>query len=290
MKVLVLGGSGMLGHEMLRNVVESGFSVSTTLRNPSLLPKDLTQALGENIYTISDAKVFSEFEKIISAVRPDVVVNCIGVVKQSHLSMDSIESLTINSLLPHKLNEFANVYQFQLIHISTDCVFSGNKGFYVEEDSTDAEDLYGKSKQLGEVFSQNSITLRTSIIGHELSNQPFGLVEWFLKQEKVISGYTHAIFSGLTTSELSKIILEHVIPKRITNGLYHVALEPINKHDLLKLIAEIYGIEIKIHPVDQPRINRSLNGQKFNNLSGYCPVSWEKLIKQMYDNYKRYAQ
>lgn len=290
MKVLVLGGSGMLGHQMLRNVVESGYSVSTTLRNPALLPRDLTKALGGNIYTITDAKVFSEFEKIISTVRPDVVINCIGVVKQSRLSMDSIESLTINSLLPHKLNEFANVYQFQLIHISTDCVFNGKKGLYVEEDSSDAEDLYGKSKQLGEVFSQNSITIRTSIIGHELSNQPFGLVDWFLKQEKEISGYTHAIFSGLTTFELSKVILEYVIPKRITNGLYHVASEPINKHDLLELISEVYGKEIKIHSVDQPQIDRSLNGEKFNNLSGYSPLSWEIMIKQMYDNYKRYAQ
>ncbi|MBA2628810.1 MAG: sugar nucleotide-binding protein, partial [Rickettsiaceae bacterium] len=168
------------------------------------------------------------------------------------------------------------------IHISTDCVFSGSEGSYTEDDFPDAYDLYGRSKLLGEVDYPNAITLRTSIIGHELSGNR-SLINWFLSQDKKASGFTKAIYSGLPTIELAEIIDKYVIPRPQMHGLYHVSSEPINKYELLKLVRDVYTKDIEIEPSDKLIIDRSLNSERFRNETGYKPPIWSKLVQKMYE-------
>jgi dTDP-4-dehydrorhamnose reductase len=165
--------------------------------------------------------------------------------------------------------------------VSTDCVFSGNQGGYVESDISDAVDVYGRSKFLGEVYSPNSITLRTSIIGHELRSAN-GLICWFLKQENQIKGFSRAIFSGLPTCELARVISEFVIPNPDLMGLYHVAAEPISKYDLLMLVNQEYGKGIEIVKDENLVIDRSLNADRFKLHAGYEVPTWPQLIAEMH--------
>jgi dTDP-4-dehydrorhamnose reductase len=173
----------------------------------------------------------------------------------------------------------------RLIHISTDCVFSGEKGGYVESDFADAKDVYGKSKALGEIDCPKAITLRTSTIGHEL-NSAYGLLDWFLSQDEHCRGFRRAIFSGLPTVVLAQIIRDVVIPRKELSGIYHVAAQPINKYDLLKLIATEYGKSISIRPDDSFVLDRSLSAAKFNAATGYIPPEWPELIRLMHASKK----
>ena len=169
----------------------------------------------------------------------------------------------------------------RLIHVSTDCVFSGERGGYVEGDPTDARDAYGKSKALGEVDYPHAITLRTSIIGHELQSK-ISLLDWFLAQNKRCNGYTKAIFSGLPTVVFAQLIRDIVIPHQELSGLYHISAKPISKFDLLKLIAEVYGKSIHIEPEEELVIDRSLNSMRFQLATGYIAPEWPELIQLMH--------
>jgi dTDP-4-dehydrorhamnose reductase len=171
-----------------------------------------------------------------------------------------------------------------LIFISTDCVFSGKKGFYSELDNPDPIDVYGQTKLLGEPSGKNVLTIRTSIIGHELNNSQ-GLLEWFLSQNKVCKGYTSAFFSGFPTTYLAKIFLEFIISNEFS-GLYHIASKPISKYELLLLIKEIYGLNIHIVPSDEIVIDRSLNGALFEKASGFISPEWPELVEFMYQAHK----
>ena len=171
-----------------------------------------------------------------------------------------------------------------MIHISTDCVFNGIKGNYTEKDFADADDLYGRSKFLGEVDYPHCLTLRTSIIGHELKGG-LGLVEWFMAQPGPVEGFTKAIFSGFPTVEIANIIGNHAIPHPQLSGLYQVSADPISKYDLLKLIAGQYGRQIAIEPSAELKIDRSLNSDRFRSASGYMPPAWPKLVARMHEHY-----
>jgi len=184
-------------------------------------------------------------------------------------------------LLPHRLAQLCELAQARLIHISTDCVFSGKVGMYSETDSTDADDVYGKSKALGEVAYGSALTLRTSTIGHELQSD-YGLLNWFLSQSERCKGFNRAIFSGLPTVVLAMVIRDFVIENKALSGLYHVAAQPINKYELLKLIADVYKKKINIEIDNSFVIDRSLDARKFNLATGYNPPSWESLINTMY--------
>jgi dTDP-4-dehydrorhamnose reductase len=176
-----------------------------------------------------------------------------------------------------------------MIHFSTDCVFSGKKGGYVESDASDAEDLYGRTKFLGEVAYPHTVTLRTSIIGRELKTR-HGLIEWFLSQEGTIQGYTRAIYTGFTTDELSRIILNQVIPSTNLNGIYHVSSEPISKYDLLMLVKKSFGLSIDILPEEEPIVDRSLDSTRFRRATGYQPPTWRKMIDKLKENSRIYEQ
>jgi dTDP-4-dehydrorhamnose reductase len=209
----------------------------------------------------------------------------VGLTKHKPGAEDPLVSVPINTLLPHHLSHLCNLVGARLIHISTDCVFSGKKGNYVEEDSTDAVDVYGKSKALGEVISSNAITLRTSTIGHELYTK-YGLLEWFLSQTDECAGYSRAIFSGLPSNFLAQVIRDFVIPNRNLSGLYHVAADPIDKYKLLQLISKTYSKDIKIRLDETFVIDRSLNCDKFKVATGYSSLNWPTLIEMMHQDKK----
>jgi dTDP-4-dehydrorhamnose reductase len=211
-----------------------------------------------------------------------VVINCIGLVKQLAEANDPIVALPINAMLPHRLVRLCALANARLIHVSTDCVFNGSRGNYQEADISDAQDLYGKSKYLGEVAAPNAITLRTSIIGHELASA-HGLVDWFLSQQGPIKGYSRAIFSGLPTVELARVVSEVVIPTPALSGVYHVASPAISKFELLRLVSEVYGKSIVIDADESVVIDRSLNPERFRLATGYVAPAWPELVKSMHD-------
>lgn len=283
MQVLVLGVTGMLGHDVFKVLDASPeLAVWGTLRSSAGL-FHFSEKQHERMLSGVDVLDQDALIAALARVRPDVVVNCVGLIKQLADANDPLVALPINALLPHRLAKLCALGGARLIHISTDCVFSGRKGLYVESDVSDAEDLYGKSKYIGELPDQpNAVTLRTSIIGHELGSS-HALLEWFLSRRGSVKGYRKAIFSGLPTVELARVIRDFVIPSRQLQGLYHVSADPIDKYNLLKLIDEIYGKDIEIVPDDKLVIDRSLDSTLFRNASGYTPPTWRELIVEMRD-------
>ena len=281
-RVLVLGASGMLGNAVLRLFAQSsGYEAIGSARSTGVL-RLLPQGLRDRVICGVDVESFDSLTRLFVDARPDVVINCIGLVKQLAEADDPLAAIPINALLPHRLARLCDVAGARLVHMSTDCVFSGAKGMYVEADMPDAKDLYGRSKYLGEVDYPHAITLRTSIIGHELSGE-HSLVGWFLAQQGSVKGFRHAIFSGLPTVELARVIRDHVLPHPELRGLYHVSAEPINKFDLLKLIAKAYGKTIAITPDDTLVIDRSLDSSRFREITGYKPAAWPELVRGMHE-------
>ncbi len=281
-KIFVIGASGMLGNSIMRFFSESDeFVTIGTVRteNKKLL---LPTQLHANIISGVDINDIENLKNLFLKIKPDFVINCIGVVKQLDHSKDALISIPINSLLPHLLARFCADVKARLVHISTDCVFSGTKGMYVESDIPDAVDLYGKSKYLGELDYSHTITLRTSMVGHELDSSR-SLVGWFLSQKGTVKGYSNAIFSGLPTVEISRIIRDYILPRPQLKGVYHVSAEPINKFVFLKLVAEVYGKDIVIEEDKSLNIDRSLDSSLFRGITEYYPQPWPELIKKMYE-------
>lgn len=275
MKVLVLGASGMIGRTMFRVLAQrTGWQVSGSVRN-----KTYVGAAPGAVFSGIDLSNPDHLAHLFYKARPGVVVNCAGLTKHLPEGSDPIPALTMNALLPHRLAEYCAIVGARLIHVSTDCVFSGGAGNYLEKDITDATDVYGKTKALGEVTGENVLTLRTSTIGHEYGTN-FGLLEWFLAQQQC-KGFRHAIFSGLPAVEFARIVRDIVIPDTYLSGLYHVGATPIDKLSLLQLIAKVYQVNIKISPDEEFRIDRSLNVEKFFDVTGYRAPAWPELIKAM---------
>lgn len=282
MKILILGASGMLGNVLFNNLSKiQNFKIYGSIRNDksvSFFPKNLRQNLINNI----DAINFEELHDFIIDLSPELIINCVGMIKQKSKNYDLKQMYLINSKLPLYLGKLCKKISVKLIHISTDCVFSGDIGNYNERSQTDAIDEYGKSKLAGEISNnQNVITLRTSIVGHELIGD-YSLIDWFLKQENEIEGYTKAIFSGLTTIELCNIINNYILKLPSLTGLYHVGGFPIDKFSLLSIVSKIYNKNINILPSDKVKINRSLDSSLFMNKTGYVRVKWEEMIKNLY--------
>lgn len=279
MKILVLGASGMLGNAMLRVMsAQEAWSVFGTVRgaDPALHAAAPRAVLIPGVHADQPDSLLAAFAQ----TRPDVVINCVGLVKQLSNAEDPLVAVPINTLLPHRLARMCEVAGARLVHVSTDCVFSGKQGNYTEFDLADAQDVYGRSKLLGEVDYPHAVTLRTSIIGHELRSA-HGLIDWFLSQQARVKGYTEAVFSGLPTCELARVVRDFVIPHASLRGVYHVAAEPISKHDLLQIVSREYGKNLQIEPDDQVKINRSLDASRFREATGYVAPAWPDLIAQM---------
>lgn len=280
MKVLVLGASGMLGNAVLRLFAQSsGFQVFGSVRSAGAL-RFLANNLHTNVIAGVDVENIDNLTRLFADVHPAVVINCVGLVKQLAEADDPLSAIPINALLPHRLARLCEVAGARLVHMSTDCVFSGAKGMYTEADVSDAKDLYGRSKYLGEVDYPHAITLRTSIIGHEL-NGARSLVGWFFTQVGSVKGFKRAIFSGLPTVEIARLIRDHVIPHPELHGVYHVSAEPINKFDLLTLVANQYGKSIDILPDETFVIDRSLDSTRFRAATGFQPAPWSELVRLM---------
>jgi dTDP-4-dehydrorhamnose reductase len=281
MNVLVLGASGMLGNAVMRVLSEqSDWQIFGTVRSIATA-KFFSPEIGGKLIAGVDVEDLDALVRAFTLVRPDVVINCVGVIKQLAEADDPLLVLPINAMLPHRLSGLCKLAGCRLVHVSTDCVFSGAKGGYVEDDFSDARDLYGKSKFLGEVHDAHAITLRTSIIGHELQSA-YGLVEWFMSKQGCCKGYRRAIFSGVPTVVLAKIMRDVVIPRPELSGVYHVAAAPIAKLDLLSLLARQYNKRIEIIPDDALVIDRSLCADRFQQATGYVVQAWSELIEQMH--------
>jgi dTDP-4-dehydrorhamnose reductase len=282
LKVLILGVTGMLGNAVFKELSDT-FDVWGTLRNSSGM-RHFSLKLQQKMMSGIDVLNQDELVNLLAEVKPDIVINCVGLIKQLSNAKDPLVALPINAMFPHRLARLCGLTGTRVVHISTDCVFSGDGEMYVESSVSDAQDLYGKSKFIGELDDYgHCITLRTSIVGHEL-NSKASLVDWFLAQDEQIKGFTKAIFSGLPTAELAKVIRDYVIPNKSLSGLYHVSAEPIDKYSLLKLIAEVYGKDIEIVADDTLAINRSLDSARFKKATGYQPPSWKSLVQVMLDN------
>ena len=219
-------------------------------------------------------------EKVLADFSPEVVVNAIGIVKQRADAKESVASIEINALLPHRLAVLCSAVGARLIHFSTDCVFSGREGNYSETSTPDPDDLYGRTKLLGEVQDKTCLTLRTSIIGPELRRKT-GLLEWLLAQSGTVKGYRGAIFSGFTTLEMSRIIERLAVEFPEAHGLYHVASEPVNKYELLKMIKRELNLEVKVVADDAIRCDRSLDSSRFRAHFGYTPPTWNQMIEEL---------
>jgi dTDP-4-dehydrorhamnose reductase len=280
MKILVFGATGMLGHKIVGEL-QKKFEVWATYRNGFNKYESLSFFDRDKSLSNVDAESLESIENAVNTVQPDILINAVGIIKQMPSSKNLIKTLNVNSIFPHRLAELARRGNSRLITISTDCVFDGKKGGYTEEDVSNAEDLYGKSKNLGEVIADNCLTLRTSIIGRELETE-HSLVEWFLAQNgKKVRGFVNAIYSGFPTIVLSEIISDLIKNHPSLSGLYHVSSEPINKYDLLCLIRDEFGLDVEIERFEDFRIDRSLNSEKFRQATGFEPQSWKEMIRKL---------
>ena len=283
MNILVLGGTGMLGHKMFQQLrmryPETYCTIRGSIHHAPL--RDVELLNSGHVLEQYDFSNFTVMERVLLQYEPRVVVNCVGIIKQRDDSKKPVPSIAINSLLPHILRETCERIGAKLIHLSTDCVFKGQKGNYREDDLPDAEDLYGRTKFLGEVATGSALTLRTSIIGRELLHYK-SLLEWFLGQNhKPVLGYTRALFSGVTTNYLAKIVGDLISDYPNLSGLYNVASQTISKFDLLCLLREAYGLDVEILPQDEFFCDRSLMGEKFTGSTGYVCPPWRELVSQL---------
>jgi dTDP-4-dehydrorhamnose reductase len=282
MRFLVLGAGGMLGHRVFLALRARHPETVGTLRQPLADPRvHRIPLLAQNMIGGVDAENLCSLGKLLRERKPRVVVNCVGVVKQRAQAREALPSIALNALLPHRLAAWCAEWGGRLIHISTDCVFSGRRGNYTEEDASDAEDLYGRSKYLGEVTTENALTLRTSMIGRELFHSD-SLLEWVLAQQgKQVKGYRRALFSGLTTPRLAALIADLAERPAGLNGLYHVASDPISKHDLVCLIRDAFRLDLQVLPDDDVVCDRSLSGERFAAATGYRCPPWPQMVAEL---------
>lgn len=280
MRVLILGGDGMLGHHLILELSRSHDVVCTLRRDPA----DYTQFgifTAQNSLTGIDARDTGRLLEAINTVRPDVVVNAIGIVKQQPTSSDVLQSLEVNAVLPHRLAATCQEMGARLIHISTDCVFAGDRGNYGEDDIADAVDTYGRTKHLGEVVGANCLTLRTSMIGLELHRKR-SLIEWYLAQSGTIRGFSRAIYSGLTTLELSRVIGMLITRFPELSGVYQVVSEPISKYDLLAQLNTLLARDdLAIERDDNFFCDRSMKGDLFEAATGYRAPTWDSMLGEL---------
>lgn len=279
MKILILGAYGMLGHKLFQKL-SLQFDTYATCRQirlsesmTKIFPRErlLPDVLVEDSDSILQA---------IVRVQPDAIINCIGVIKQLDTAKDPIPSIAINALFPHRLALLCRTAGIRLIHFSTDCVFSGKKGMYNLQDISDADDLYGRTKYLGEIGGEGCLTIRSSIIGRELDSSN-GLVEWFLNQTGgSVKGFRRAIYTGFTTLEMSKIVTKILLNYSDLTGVWQIASTPISKYDLLCRIKEKMKLDIRIEPDDQFVCDRSLDGKLFTQRTGYLAPGWDKMIEE----------
>ncbi|MCK5133669.1 MAG: SDR family oxidoreductase [Candidatus Sabulitectum sp.] len=291
-KVLVLGGDGMLGHKVFQ-VFNEDYETHASF----LGLRDYTSAFpvykevpASRIHIGVNALNYAALQSLIEEVQPDVVVNCIGLIKQLEEASDHILAIQMNSVLPHNLAQICSSSGARLVHVSTDCVFSGDKGNYTEDDPSDVMDLYGKSKALGEVNYAPHLTVRTSIIGREWVRST-ALLEWFLSQQgKTVKGYKNAVYSGFTTEAIARLIKKTVSERPDLTGLWHVSSNPVSKLELISMIKEAWGLDITVEPFEDTPCDRSLDSSRFFGETGFERPSWESMIEGLVEDATPYKE
>lgn len=280
MRILIFGGDGMLGHALLR-AWHGRHELFASYRMDEAAYGTHPAAPGVDALYGVDVRDLQDVVSAVAVAQPDAVVNAVGIVKQRLAAKESIPSLEVNSLFPHRLSEVCRAAGARLVHLSTDCVFSGRKGAYRETDDADAQDLYGRSKLLGELHEPHCLTLRTSIIGLELSRKK-SLIEWFLAQRGVVKGFTRAIYSGLTTAEMARAIEHMLVHEPTLGGLWHLSSAPISKFDLLSgLQARLKRTDVEIRPDDLFACDRSLDSSALMGRVSYRAPSWDSMLDEL---------
>jgi len=279
MRILILGGDGMLGHQLLHHLAQK-HDARVTLRQPLGVYARFSIFQPKNSYPEIDVRARTSLLETLEDFHPEAVINAVGIIKQQPIAADNIANIEINALLPHRLALLCKEAGAKLVHFSTDCVFSGKTGHYKETDPSDPDDLYGKSKFLGEVSEPHCITLRTSIIGRELVRKK-SLFEWFLAQRGTVHGYRQVIYSGFTTHEMARIVEKILLERPTASGIYHVSSAPISKYELLCLIKKKLRLSVEIIPDDEIRCNRSLDSTRFRLEFNYVPPTWNAMIDEL---------
>jgi dTDP-4-dehydrorhamnose reductase len=290
--ILVLGGTGMLGHKLFQCFLPRFPRTFCTIHQDARHSPYSRIALFQGPQAVDGIDVFDfdKLSKLLFRLKPDFIINCVGVIKQRDEASSYISTITVNALLPHKLAELCSRWGGRLIHFSTDCVFSGRRGVYKEDDPSDAEDLYGKTKFLGETTEANALTLRTSIIGRELQHHR-SLLDWFLSNKGgKVKGYSKSIYSGVTTNHLAEVVSEIIVKFPLLNGVFQVASEPISKYELLGLLRDAYAVDVEIVQVDGEDVDRSMDGLKFRAMTGYVCPPWIVLAKQLAEDPTPYGR
>ncbi|WP_163371582.1 dTDP-4-dehydrorhamnose reductase family protein [Endozoicomonas acroporae] len=286
-KLLILGANGMLGGSLHRYFTKyTNAEVLGTVRSEHVRTQ-LAKMGFNNIVSGVDVLDEQILTRVLSEESPDYVFNCIGLIKQLSESKLPIPAIEINSLLPHKLAQLCSLSGSKFVHFSTDCVFSGELGGYTEQDVPDAVDIYGRSKLLGEVGYDGHLTLRTSIIGHEL-NSSNSLVDWFLRQQISVKGFSRACFSGMPTCFIAEFVEKYIFTNPDFSGVYHLSVNPIDKYSLLLLVKDKYGLSTDVQECSELIIDRSLNSDALRSVLGFVPPSWPELIEKMHSEYIEY--
>ena len=282
-KVLVLGASGMLGHKMFQGLRSAFPSTTAIMRRRKTAPPfcDIGLFHSSDVYDGVDCLDTDLLHHTLADIKPDFIVNCVGIIKQRTQANDAAVSLEINALLPHRLAQWAHSWGGRVIHFSTDCVFSGACGDYTEQDPSDALDLYGRSKFLGEVVKANALTLRTSMIGREIGEH-VSLLDWFLAQRGGrVYGYRRVVYSGVTTNHLADLVTVIIRNYPELSGLFQVVSAPLSKYELLCLLRDAYSADILIEPDDEEVSNRSMRGDKLRRAIGYVAPPWLDMAQQL---------
>lgn len=284
MKILIIGATGMIGHALWIGLGLK-HDVSVIMRKDRSVLPSIPNIDKTTIFDKVDVRDFEAVENVISTTKPDVVFNCVGIVKQLKISSNHLACIELNSRFPHQLAQACIKSNARMIQFSSDCVFDGKKGQYVESDLPDATDLYGRTKALGEIdYSENVLTLRTSFIGREIFPHG-GLINWFESQEGgKVFGFSNAIYSGLPTNTFVKILNDVILPNKSLNGIYHLSSSPIDKYSLLHLVKQTLQLDVSVTEDSSFVIDRSLNSQKFAAATKYTPPQWLKLIEDLKEN------
>lgn len=278
--VLIFGASGMLGHRLVASLA-AHYSVVATVRNANSTLKALVQKSGATLLTGVEAEDVVSLEAAFDTAKPDVAINCIGIVKQSQSANSPLVAIPINSVLPHRLADFADKRGARLIHFSTDCVFGGEAGPYSETAIPNPHDLYGRSKLLGEVNRSNALTLRTSVIGHELSD-PAGLLEWILRNRgKAVTGFARALYTGVTTNYMASALVRLINEFPYLSGVWHLSADSISKYDLIELVDKVYGLGMQIARDENFVCDRRLDSTLLRQKTGIVPPAWADMIASM---------
>jgi dTDP-4-dehydrorhamnose reductase len=282
MRILILGADGMIGHKIAQSLED--FELILASRK-SISSKSIGIINGKMVLhnLITDS-----LDLLLDNTTPDIIINCAGITTRRGVEDNIVNTELLNSDLPHKLDSWANLNSKKLIHFSTDCVFSGNRGNYLDNDFADAEDIYGKSKALGEVNSPNTLTIRCSMIGRELYNFT-ELFEWLKKNKnKKIEGYSKVFYSGITTVRMGKI-LNQILNKNLNlSGIYNISSTPISKFDLLVKLSKAFNLNVDIKQNKNNKSNKVLISEKFTEITGIYPPNWDDLISEFEEDCNKY--